>query len=274
MPHPPTAGWLFGRTKIVALIAILLIIITACSDDPGPTIVSQQKDGQAVPRLDRPGTFTVVIAHEAEFNGNELAGRERRLIIANEILPDSRGYFVLSPRDEPAKQVTSFTGGYTESLIQDLETASEFCAISLSADRCLFISLNYRPCRVIENCDYHTVTEATMVIVRSEDGALFATLTEQLDRPADQKMMTEAVNTALREYIKRGGLTFETILSEITLGTLSDKAALVRQLNQALTDFEEKLDDSSYDGEARGYLLENIFEAIDELFVWPTVKGV
>ena len=136
-----------------------------------------------MPRLDQPSTFTVVVAHEAEFNGNELVGRERRLIIANEILPDSRGYFVLSPRDEPAKQVTSFTGGYTESLIQDLETASEFCAISISADRCLFISLNYRPCRVIENCDYHTVTEATMVIIRSEDGALFATLTEQL-RPS------------------------------------------------------------------------------------------
>ena len=273
MPHLPATTRLPGL-KIIALATALLITAAACGDNSEPAAVGQSKSASGIPRLDRPGTFSVVIAHEAEFDGKEVSGRQRRFIALRDILPGTPVYFSLSPQDAVSKRATKFVNGYSDSLMQDLEMADEFCSISLNADHCLLISLNYRPCLESGNCEHHTVAEATMAIFRSGSGELLAVLAEQFSRPADREAITGAVDTALQKYMEQGRPASEIILTEITLGLRSDKPELIQRLNRALTNSEKRLDDPSLGEQARGDSIESLFEVIDKLFVWPTTETV
>ena len=255
------------------LLAILLIASTACGGGK-----DRSEQAAEVLEFDEPGAFSVVIANEAAYDGR-LLSREQRWVLLRDVLPQHPVYFSMTPQDEIAKRPTVFseTDAYVENITEDLAAADEFCTISQQADRCLVVSLNYQPCQENGVCEYHAVTEVTMVIADLDSDDWLAVYAFHTDSPSGTEKVTEAINRLAEGYESRNRFLPNGRTELASFGQLTDNdSELIEELNQALTEYDELLREADsgveHSDEVSGKVLERVFAAIDELFSFPILR--
>ena len=184
----------------------------------------------------------------------------------------------MTPLDEVARLPTVFseTDAYVENITADLAAADGYCTISQQADRCLVVSLNYQPCQGGGGCEYHAVTEATVIIADLSSNESLSIFAFHTDSPAGTEQVTEAINRLAEGYESRNRFLPNGRTNLAAFQLADDDSELVEELNRALTEYDELLREADsgvkHSDEVTGEVIERVFAAVDELFDFPILR--